>query len=205
MNEEASTTSSGSPPETAEAPKNEQSGAPRFPAPSAGRPLRRRMSASSVTTEDFPFVPVTATSRSAGSPSARKPSSSSENTGTPAERAAARIGVEGGIPGEATTRSQPSSSPGGWPPQRTETPTSRSAAAASATSDSGRASAAVTSRPRAARHRAAAVPETPRPSASAVRPGTRGERDAPIAHRIFSVVRVASAQSTARIQNRTVT
>ena len=69
MNEEASTTSSGS--AAGAAPKNEESGAPRFPQPAAGRPLRRRMSASSVTTEDFPFVPVTAASRPAGSPSAR--------------------------------------------------------------------------------------------------------------------------------------
>ena len=110
---EASTTATSSGPND---PASAVSGSPRFPQARAGMPWMRSASASSVTTVDLPLVPVTATSRSAGSPSARYPSSSSPQTGIRARRAAFRMPVAGATPGLVTTSDIPARSDGGWPP-----------------------------------------------------------------------------------------
>ena len=62
-----------------------------FPATATSRPAARKIAPSSAVVVVFPFVPVTPTKRvPAGS--SRKPSSTSDQTGTPRSRAAATSG-----------------------------------------------------------------------------------------------------------------
>ena len=79
-----------------------------FPATVTCRPAARKIAPSSAVVVVFPFVPVTPTKREPGS--SRKPSSTSDHTGTPRSRAATSSGIAGGTPGVFTTTSTPSSS-----------------------------------------------------------------------------------------------
>ncbi len=81
-----------------------------LPATTTSRPAARKTAPSSSHVVDFPFVPVTPTKRVPVGASRRQPSSSSDQTGTPAVRAARTSGAPAGTPGLFTTSSTPSSS-----------------------------------------------------------------------------------------------
>ncbi len=80
-----------------------------FPAATAVRPDSTTMAANRVVTVVLPLVPVTATSSVAGDD--RHASSTSLNTGTPAEAAASCTGWWGPTPGLGTTSWAPAASP----------------------------------------------------------------------------------------------